>query len=175
MKDQKTIMPSRKKFLCQRYEPGDSAFGNSLRLGRYLAAPKCDELPREVFRDDHTITRGWAVGFGEWFFFTAPEPAVTFGRAARMSADCHGYGVYEAARELQFCDIHEVDEWVLLVDIAGGQVDRHDEELQLRLMKGFVQGAKENPWSAHWKPLTGFISDYNQGRPVATRIRSLPL
>lgn len=168
-------MSSRKKFLCQRYERDDSAFGNALRFGRYLAAPKCAALPRELHRNDHIITRGWAVGFGEWFFFTALEPAITFGRAARMSLDCHAYGVYEAARELQFCDVHNDDEMVLLIDTSGGQVDRHDEALQLEMMKRFVQGAKENPWSSHWQPITGFISDYNRGRPVPTRTRSLPL
>jgi hypothetical protein len=36
-----------------------------------------------------------------------------------MSVDCSAYGVYEAARELQFCHRHEVDEWVLL--LAGGE------------------------------------------------------
>ncbi|MBE1580445.1 hypothetical protein ACFORH_43225 [Amycolatopsis roodepoortensis] len=146
-------------------------------MGGYYAAPACDTLPRQVYRDDHIITRGYAVGFGQWFFFTDLAPAIAFGRSARMSLDCHGYGVYAAARELKYCDLHRKDEMVLLVSTAaaGGLVDRHDEDLQLKMLKKFVQGAKEHPWSSHWRDPTGYISDYNNGRPVQTRRKSLPL
>jgi hypothetical protein len=50
-------------------------------------------------------------------------PAVAFGRAARMSLDCHGYGVYEAARDMMYCDHHRQDELVLLAHLDA-RVDR---------------------------------------------------
>ncbi|MEU1752664.1 hypothetical protein ABZ436_08435 [Micromonospora matsumotoense] len=53
--------------------------------------------------DDRRVLRGYAVGFGQWFFFPALEPAIAFGRAAHMSIDCTGYGVYEAAWKVIFC------------------------------------------------------------------------
>jgi hypothetical protein len=164
---------SRRKMLCQAHEQGESAFGNSLAGTKYFAVARCDVLPRAVRREDHVIVRGYAVGFGQWFFFDALEPAVAFGRAARMSYDCRGYGVYEAAQELQFCDIHDKDEIVLLVNVAGGNLDRTDDEVET--LKRFVQGVKEHPWSAHWHEPTGYITDYNNGRPAKTRRKSLPL
>ena len=161
-----------RKTLCQLYEAGDSPFGNSLPPGRYYAASEINELPRAVRRDDHVITHGYAVGFGQWFFFLALEPAVAFGRAARMSTDCPSYGVYEAAAESLYCGTHRTDERVLLVDFDAG-VDRSADEVET--LKRFVQGVKEHPWSAHWRPPTGFITDYNRGKPVKSSRRSLPL
>jgi hypothetical protein len=129
-------MPSRKKFLCQRYEPGDSAFRNALRLGRYLAAPKCTQLPREMFRDDHTITRGWAVGFGEWHFFTAPSQRSRSGGPRGCRRTATGTGCTRLPASCSSATSTTSTSGVLLVDIAGGQVDSHDEELQLRMLKG---------------------------------------
>lgn len=165
----------RRTMLCQRHEHGESAFGsrNSLAGTPYLAAARCEALPKALHKDDHIIRRGYAVGFGRWFFFEALEPAVAFGQAARMSVDCHGYGVYEAAHELKFCDIHDKDEIVLLVNIDGGHRDRTDDEVET--LKRFVQGVKEHPWSSHWREPTGYITDYNHGRPTATQRKSLPL
>ncbi|MEV5768732.1 hypothetical protein AB0L34_29775 [Micromonospora sp. NPDC052213] len=162
---------ARRKMICERYEEGESEFGNSLDAGQYFAAVACEELPREVLRDDRSVTRGYAVGFGQWFFFPAIEPALAFGRAARMSVDCPAYGVYEAARELQFCHRHGVDERVLL--LTGESVDRRPGEVEH--LKRFVQGVKENAWSAHWHPPTGYITDHVNGRTLKTRRRSLPL
>src|SRR2546429_9030727 len=72
------------KPLCEQYEHGRrSPFGNGLTLGRYLAAVKADTLPSEVNRDEHIVRHGYAVGFVEWMFFPAIEPAGAFGRAAR--------------------------------------------------------------------------------------------
>jgi len=104
-------------------------------------------------------------------FFPALEPAVTFGRAARMSLDCHGWGVYEAAQRWQYCQRHRMEEVVLLV-VLDSQPAREDEVDQ---MKRFVQGVKEHPWSSHWKPPTGYLTDYNRGNPTKTKRRSLPL
>lgn len=163
-----------KKFLCQLYEQGASAFGNKLDDTNYYAVVKCSDLPRKRHREDHVIRRGAAVGFGRWFFFTAREPALAFGRAARMSLDCtSGYGVYAAAQEIKFCERHHKDEFVLLVDIEGGHLDRQDDEVDD--LKRFVQAVKENPWSSMWCEPTGFITDYNNGRLVKTGRKSLPL
>jgi hypothetical protein len=118
------------------------------------------------------ITRGWAVGFGQWFFFPDLAPAIAFGRAARMSRDCHSYGVFEAAREGVWCQRDGSDETVLLI---GAGVDQHDDDLQLRMLKRFVQGVKEYAWSAHWHEPTGYLNDYNHGRSTKTRKKSLPL
>ncbi|WP_047892805.1 hypothetical protein [Micromonospora sp. RV43] len=133
--------------LCQRYENGRSEFDNGLDAGRYLAAVSCDRLPRQVSTDDRRVLHGYAVGFGQWFFFPALEPAITFGRAARMSIDCTGYGVYEAAWEVRFCPDHGTDERVL--HLTGVSLDRQPGEVEI--LERFVQGVKDNPESALWR------------------------
>jgi hypothetical protein len=130
------------------YEKGMTSHSNGLTAGRYFAAVECSRLPRRLTREDHVIRRGYAVGFGEWFFFDAIEPAITFGRAARMSIDCHGYGVYEAAHETRHCLRHG-DERVLLVDFSSS-LDRRDGEVEV--LARFVEGVKRYPGSAYWGP-----------------------
>lgn len=158
------------KPICQRYTKGDATSGE---LGTYYAVVEVDSLPSARRGDDHYITRGFAVNIqtgAPWFFFKALPPALAFGRAARMSANCSGYGVVDAAYETQFCDDH-MDETVLM--IGPGMYDRRDDELdQLKL---FVQGVKENTWTSSWIDPTGYITDYNNGHPVRSRRRSLPL
>uniref|UniRef100_UPI003F496F7F hypothetical protein n=1 Tax=Amycolatopsis sp. CA-096443 TaxID=3239919 RepID=UPI003F496F7F len=118
---------TRRKSLCQRYQRGDSCHHNGLRLSRYYAAAPVQDLPSELSRDDHIVKHGYAVGFDEWFFFHAMAPAVAFGRAARTSPDSRGHGVFAAAQEIMFCDVHATDEIVLLVQYTDeGEVDRHD-------------------------------------------------
>ena len=162
-------MPARKT-LCQVYTRGETAFGNRLEPGGYLAAAWVDSLPAESNAYDSFTERGWAVGFGQWYFFWAIEPAIAFGRAARMSVDCRGYGVYEAAYLHQECLDHGTEHVLLL---ARHSRDREDDEVEV--LKRFVQGVKENPDSAHWHAPTGYIHDFGDGRPVATRRKSLPL
>ena len=159
------------KTLCQRYEAGGTLFSNGLDAGRYRAAVKCEMLPRAVNREGHVLTRGWAAGFGQWLFFEALEPAYACGRAARMSMDSRGYGVYEAAHEEMFCTIHNQDERVLFV---GERKDPSEPE-EVEILKRFVQGVKEHPWSSHWNAPTGYITAYNNGDPAKTAIQSLPL
>jgi hypothetical protein len=161
------------KPLCEQYPPTSrsSPFGNRLTLGGYLAAIACDDLPGNSKGDSHVSRHGYAVGFGEWMFFTAIEPAVTFGRAARMSLDCHGWGVYEAAQRLQYCARHRHDELVLLVS-TNAKVPLDGE---IEQMKQFVQGVKEHPWSSHWIEPTGYLTDYDRGHVTTTRRPSLPL
>ncbi len=42
-------------------------------------------------------------------------------------------------------------------------------------LKRFVQGGKEYPWSSSWRMPTGYLTDYNNNRPIQTSKRSLPL
>lgn len=132
--------------------PGASLFGEGLRAGGYLAAAACAQLPPALNRHEGGIARGWAVGIGEWFFFPAPEPAAAFGRAARMSFECTGYGVYEAARETLFCEAHDADEVVLLLNPRASLLARGDAD-QLALLTRFAQGVEQHPGSAHWHDL----------------------
>lgn len=164
-----------KKNICELYEKGATVRGNKLDDTPYFAVVKCAELPRARRRDVHVVRRGVAVGFGRWFFFTDRAPALAFGRAARMSLDCtRGYGAYAAAQEIKFCDRHQTDEFLLLVDIAGGNLDRQADEVED--LKRFVQGVKESPWSSMWREPTGVITELDQrGVPAATGRRSLPL
>lgn len=160
------------KMICLRYEQGSSAWDNVLPRDCWAAA-EVDTLPDALHHDDHVVARGYAVGFGHWFFFPAIEPALAFGRAARMSAECSAYGVYEAARELQFCDEHQQDEYLLLIK-NGDSLDRKPGEFDL--LKRFVQGVKERPRSARWQESTGYLTEIgSNGRPVTTSRRSLPL
>ncbi|MBN9747762.1 hypothetical protein DMP23_42870 [Amycolatopsis sp. A1MSW2902] len=139
----------RRGSLCECHTPGASLFGEGLGIGGYLAAAECAQLPPARHRDERDVVRGWAVGIGQWFFFSAPEPAAAFGRAARMSSECSGYGVYEAARETRFCETHGTDEAVLLVNPQASLLTRGDEH-QLALLARFVQGIEQRPASAHW-------------------------
>ncbi|MEV6965268.1 hypothetical protein AB0M47_09130 [Hamadaea sp. NPDC051192] len=169
-------MANPRMILCKLFETGDSAFGNSLTAGRYLAAAFRGQgpLPRPLRNEDHIIRQGYGVGFGpggQWYFFEDIAPALTFGRAARMSLDCSGYGVFNAAHEVMFCDDHNTDERVL--HLIGGDIDRGEDELEH--LKRFVQGVKEHAWSSNWHRPTGFVYRLNDGRPTRTKQRSLPL
>lgn len=140
-----------RKSVCEKYEQGESPFGNSLDAGGYWTATRVTKLPAEVHEDDRRIRHGWAVGFGQWFFFEDLEPAIAFGRAARMSLDCAGYGVYRAAHEIQFCERHNLDEVALLVNIKAGSLDRRDGEGAL--LARFVQGVQ--PGRSYWQEPDG--------------------
>ncbi|MCK9923643.1 hypothetical protein MXD61_17505 [Frankia sp. AgPm24] len=160
--------------LCAQHVAGASWYGNGLDAGSYLAAVRAetDALPRSCSQDDHIVRHGYGVGFGQWFFFYDLAPALAFSRSARMSLDCRGIGVYQAVHELRFCHRHNTDERVL--HLAGPSITTTDED-QVAHLKRFVQGVKERPWSAAWHSPTGYITDYNNGRPVQTKRRSLPL
>lgn len=143
------------KPLCRRYTEGESSHENGLTFGRYLAAVDRSKLPPKIRTDDRVIRHGWAVGFGEWVFFDDLEPAVAFGRAVRMSIDCHGYGVYRAAHETVHCwEYHNRDERVL--HLVGESVDRQDGEADV--LDRFAQGVRQAPGSARWVPPTSRTS-----------------
>jgi hypothetical protein len=44
--------------------------------------------------------------------------------------------------------------------------------LQLSMMKGFVEGAKENPWSAHWQPDLRTGGAYCMGNTTGVDVRA---
>lgn len=157
---------TRERPICERFAEGRSFFSNE--LGRYFAAERLSALPDEFSSDYRTVDHGFAVGTGKWFFFEAIEPALSFGRAARMSPDCLGYGVYAAAEEVMCCHLHNRDEWAL--HIAGLSLDRKGNEVVA--IKRFAQCVKENPGSSYWHEPTGFI---NTDMGIRTGRRSLPL
>ena len=159
--------------LCRRYVRGHNARrGSSLRAGGFLAAVRVEQLPPAVRHEDRVVDRGYAVGFGQWFFFPAIEPAIAFGRAAQMSTECQGYGVYEAAVELLYCRSHGCDERVLLISGPGLHRNR---DAEIDVLKRFVQAVKENPHRPHWRSPTGYLTELVQGRPAQSHRRSLPL
>lgn len=133
--------------LCEQYESRDlTGFSNGLTLGRYRAAVTTDELPKAAKSEKRAVSRGYAVGFGEWMFFGHVQPAVAFARAARTSHDCRGRGVYEAAREVRWCDAHG-DELLLHVRATdAGLVDGSEE---VAYLKEFVRRVEQNPDTAH--------------------------
>lgn len=146
---------TQRRSVCQRYPHQESWAGNT--LGRYFAAVECDPLPRPLHREDHGITHGCAVAAGHWYFFPAPEPAVVFGRAARMSPDSSYDGVFEAAVETMFCNRHDGDETALLVNTRTGRLHGGgpDNDHERALMQRFFEGVQQHPSSAHWHPPTG--------------------
>ena len=159
--------------ICERLPEGNSfAPWIANETGRYFAVVRVDELPVEESDGGRIVRHGYAVGFGKWFFFDAIEAALTFGRVARMSRDCTGYGVYAAAEETMLCcGDHHRDEWALHVaGRPGFSLDRKGREVEAA--KRFAQCVKENPDSAYWHEPTGFINSsmgFSTGRP------SLPL
>ncbi len=132
--------------ICRKFanERGKTLHNNP--VGGYWAVLTCDVLPKERSEDGFTLCRGGAVGWGggPWGFFEALPPAAAFGRAARMSSLCSGYGVFDAVEVTAFCLKHLRDEKLLLI---GDQVerDRLDE-----LITQFAQSVKRHPETAHW-------------------------
>ncbi|GAA2623620.1 hypothetical protein GCM10010399_63590 [Dactylosporangium fulvum] len=135
--------------LCERFGGKGAVLGN--QLGRYLDVGLVSQLPSPAHREDLVIERGYAVGFGGWFFFADLPPALAFGRAARTSSDCNSYGVYAAAMETRHCPQHG-DERVLYAMTGGLSLDRNGDELAG--LERWLQGVRANPRSAHWRAPT---------------------
>ncbi|MFL5913719.1 MAG: hypothetical protein ACJ768_24545 [Gaiellaceae bacterium] len=113
-----------------------------------------DKLPRKTSREDCSVTHGYAVGANgtggrlaqTWFFFHHLEPALAFGRAARVSTAVSGYGVYAAARKVKFSDAKGADEVFLY--LIGETLDRRPDENAY--LTRWVRGVK--PGRAGWRP-----------------------
>jgi hypothetical protein len=110
------------------------------------------KLPRKTTRDERYVTHGYAarIGNSNWFFFEHFEPALVFGRAARMSLQISSYGVHEAAHEVRFVSSVGDDQQTLHV-LDGAGLDRAPGEMESLLR--WVRGV--DPASAHWNPKAG--------------------
>jgi hypothetical protein len=112
----------------------------------YVAVLHCDDLPARRDEDGHLVHHGYALdAAGVWYFSTHLEPAITAGRALRMSPDCPSYGVFRAAQETRFCERHG-DEQTLVV--VGDRLDRQPGEAEI--LARFAAGVAEHPESSHW-------------------------
>jgi hypothetical protein len=104
-------------------------------------------LPVAQRTDSRVVSHGYAVQLepGPWFWFSDLPPALVFGRAARMSAQCSGYGVHHAAHEIRSVPSKGTDRRTLYV--IGGNLDRQaGEKEQLQL---WVDGVDDR--SSHWQ------------------------
>jgi hypothetical protein len=79
------------------------------------------------------VTRGFAVNVAGprvpkmWVFFTAFEPALAFGRAARMAVDdISSYGVLQALRVIEWSESARCD--VPTLYTTGDNLDRQPNE-----------------------------------------------
>ncbi|MEU5138140.1 hypothetical protein [Streptomyces californicus] len=117
-----------------------------------------DRLPSPRHTDEHVVRRGYAVDFAghrgggglsrSWVFFTDREPAVVFGRAARMSGfDVSHYAVLEAARENRWNERANTDV-VTLYLMSGSNLRDHTTELTI--LRRWVQGCR--PGAASYDP-----------------------
>lgn len=113
-----------------------------------------DKLPRARRTDEHTVKHGYVVGFAgnsglpqTWIFFADLEPAVVFGRSARMSvSDVNHYGISEAARETRYTERLGRDVVTLHLK-HGSHLRDHDNEMPI--LKRWVRGCR--PDSAHYE------------------------
>ncbi|KOU08306.1 hypothetical protein ADK86_04145 [Streptomyces sp. NRRL F-5755] len=100
------------------------------------------------------MKHGYAVGFAgnsglpqTWIFFADLEPAVVFGRAARMSAfDVNHYGVSEAAGETRYTERLGRDVVTLHLK-QDSHLRDHDNEMPI--LKRWVRGCR--PDSAYYE------------------------
>src|SRR5690349_10522192 len=85
-------------------------------------------LPVEQRTDSCVVSHGYAVEIepGPWFWFSDLPPALVFGRAARMSAQCSGYGVHRAASQTRFMPGTGTDRRTL--HVVQGNLDRQAGE-----------------------------------------------
>lgn len=120
--------------------------GSDKKPGGYAAVTHHHELPPQANSDHRVVRHGYAVDAGGiWHFFSNIEPAIVFGRAARMSLDCRSYGVFRAAHETYHCPQHG-DERALT--FVGLQLDRGADEADI--IARFAAGVAEHPASSYW-------------------------
>ncbi|GAA5602415.1 MULTISPECIES: hypothetical protein [Streptomyces] len=109
-----------------------------------------DRLPSPQYTDDHIVRRGYVVDFAghaggaglprSWVFFADREPAVVFGRAARMSGyDVSHYAVLEAARENRWNERASTD--VVTLYVKGGS-DLRNHTAERLLLERWVRGCR---------------------------------
>ncbi|OKJ92677.1 hypothetical protein AMK26_34515 [Streptomyces sp. CB03234] len=127
---------------------------NGMPQPHYDHVHTAEKLPRARCTDAHIVKHGYAVGFAgnrglpqTWIFYADLEPAVVFGRAARMSVfDVNHYGVTEAARETRWTERLHRDVVTLHLKQDSDLRD-HDDEMPI--LKRWVRGCR--PDSAHYE------------------------
>ncbi|BBA99247.1 hypothetical protein RVR_5786 [Actinacidiphila reveromycinica] len=127
------------KPLCKQYQQIDPA-------GLYHV----DRLPAEMHSDGRIVEHGYSVHLGGFprFFFTAIEPALTFGRAARMSRNVHDYAVVAAAEVRQYCPAHG-DE---VVHVATGAPPLDRQPGEQAVFARFAANVRADSSSWHGAP-----------------------
>lgn len=103
---------------------------------------QADTLPRPKADGAWTRERGYAVELSDndWRFFAALEPAYTYGRAGRMSAQASSWSIREAVSEVQL-DPTSGREVRTLHLLFGADHAHRSTESGRRLLADFVAGA----------------------------------
>lgn len=116
-------------------------------MSDYDGIVRVKRLPRRLQSDAAYVHHGYAVNISEggWFFFDSLLPALAFGRAARMSAQCNSYTVLEAAHEARFDEAKGEDRRVLHVTERSFQRADNEKEQLHRWVDGV------DPASSHWR------------------------
>lgn len=108
-----------------------------------------ERLKRPISSPHLERANGFAVRLeDEWFWFSALEPAYTFGRAGRMSVQVRNWDLVEAATEARFDNTLGRDVFTLYI-VEGAGVER-DAATDRRVIHRFADGV--NPRSSHWNP-----------------------
>ncbi|MFE2540996.1 hypothetical protein [Actinacidiphila glaucinigra] len=108
-------------------------------------------LPPARDADNHQVVHGYAVGMGGprlpqlWMYFEDLAPAVVYGRAARMSPDVRGYGIYHAAREERVD--WDAERRVITLHVTGRFLDRQAGEADI--LQEWIRGVV--PKSAYFE------------------------
>lgn len=115
------------------------------------------ELPAVEHTDARHVIHGYLVRLGShlgahqrWFFFGHLEPALVFGRAARMSASVSSYGVHAAATEAHQDPANPTRDITTIHVRTGTGLDRADDELQH--FDRWLRATRARPESSHYHP-----------------------
>lgn len=116
-------------------------------MSGYDQVTKVTKLPKQMQSEARYVNHGYAacINQGSWFFFDSLLPALAFGRAARMSAQCSSYTVVEAAHEARSDEAEGKDRRVL--HVTDRSLDRADNEREQ--LRRWADGV--DPASAHWR------------------------
>lgn len=114
----------------------------------YSKVVKVDRLKQPYEGLGLSRSNGYAVMLeDEWFWFPALEPAYTFGRAGRMSAQVGSWGLFKAATEVRWDDVLRRDIFTLYY--VGDSVVSRDPVTDRQILAMFASGV--NSRSSHWR------------------------
>lgn len=115
------------------------------------------ELPAAEDTEARHVIHGYVVRLGShlgahqrWFFFGHLEPALVFGRSARMSASVRSYGVHAAAVEARHDPASRARDVTTIHVGTGTGLDRIDDELEH--LDRWLQAVRARPEAAHYHP-----------------------